>query len=220
MHVLIRGLFCVLVAMPSLAQQIAVQPKVSTLGAGADLVLGLSPNLNARLGAQLFSHTRDLEQSDIKYEGTAELRSGNVLLDLYPAAAGAFRISGGALLSDNSFTGRSNEDTIIEVNGVGYPVALVGVITAEVTANKVAPYLGIGFGNPLSPGARRWRFAVDIGAVYQGEPEVKLTATPFLPIPLPASFERDLAAEEQDLQEELRQYKIYPVLSIGIGYRF
>jgi len=218
MRVSVVSLLCFLIALPSLAQQIALQPKVSTLGVGADVVFGVSPHVNVRLGAQLFSHTRDLEKSDIKYEGDAELRSGNLLLDLYPAAGG-FHITGGALFSDNSFTGRSNEDTIIEVNGVGYPVALVGVITAEVTANRIAPYLGFGFGNPLSGGGP-WRVTLDVGAVYHGEPQVELTATPFLPIPLPASFERDLAEEERQLQEEVREYKIYPVVSIGVGYRF
>lgn len=218
MRPILAVLLFALTTAPLLAQRIAFQPKVSTLGGGADVILGISPQLNFRAGAQLFSITQTLEESDIIYDGDLELRSGNVLLDLYPTAS-AFRISAGAILNDNSFTGRSTEDTLVVVNGVSYPVALVGVIAAKVTTDPIGPYLGIGFGNPLSSGSP-WRVTLDIGAFYQGEPQVELTATPFLPIPLPAGFQEDLDEEERKLQDEVRKYKIYPAVSIGVAYRF
>lgn len=218
MRAILAALLLIFTATPLLAQRIAFQPKVSTLGGGADVILGISPHLNFRAGAQLFSMTETLEESDIIYDGDLELRSGNLLFDLYPTAGG-FRISAGAILNDNSFTGRSTEDTLVVVNGVSYPVALVGVIAARVTTDPAGPYLGLGFGNPLSSGSP-WRVTLDLGAFYQGEPQVELTATPFLPIPLPGSFQEDLAEEERKLQADVRKYKVYPVVSIGVAYRF
>jgi hypothetical protein len=65
-------------------------------------------------------------------------------------------------------------------------------------------------------------FSFDLGVLYQGEPNVGLTAV-CGPAVLPAQctqLQNDVAAEQASLQEDLSDYKFYPVVSFGIGYRF
>ena len=44
------------------------------------------------------------------------------------------------------------------------------------TFNKVAPYLGIGWGNPVQNG-KGWGMISDIGVLFQGSPKTTLTVT-------------------------------------------
>jgi hypothetical protein len=204
-------------ALPALGQRMAIAPRFSTMGGGADLVLRATDGLHVRLGAQAYSLTRDLETSDIEYEGEADLSTQHALLDIYPGGGG-FRVTLGAVINGNELTARSTEDTIVVVNGVPYRVADVGVLTAEAVPDDLNPYASVGWGNPFRGG--RVKLMIDIGAFYQGEPEVELRANPNPGVILPPGFEENLAAEERELQEEVSDYRVYPVVSVGVAFRF
>ena len=200
------------------AQGVAIAPKIGTTGAGADLTIGVARTLNVRLGAQGWSRSETRTEQEIEYDADLTLLSGQILLDVHPAGRG-FRISAGAVVNGNEVTAVSTEDAVYTINGVPYPVGLVGRLSGSVETNPVAPYLGIGWGNAVAPGSR-WRFAVDVGAFYQGEPEVTLRAeSPFIDL-LPERFERDLEAERQEIEDGLDSYTVYPVISLGVSYRF
>ena len=79
--------------------------------------------------------------------------------------------------------------------------------------------MGIGWGNAVAAGSR-WRVAVDAGAFYQGKPKVSLTAEPLIPGLLPSRFSQDLEAERREIEDDLDSYRFYPVLSLGVSYRF
>ena len=221
MRPFVTAVLCIavcLLTIPLSAQSIAVAPKVSTLGYGADLIVGAGSYVHFRGGIHRGEITRDLSHNDIDYEGDVELSSESLMLDIYPGGR-SFRISLGAIRNDNIYEARSTEDTIIEINGVPYPVALVGRLRAVATTDEVGPYVGIGFGNPLR-GSRRWSVMFDIGAYGHGEPVVDLIAEPNPGIPLPPDFEEDLAAEERSLQEDIGEYEIYPVVTFALAFRF
>ena len=200
------------------AQGIAIAPKIGSTGAGADLTVGVARTLNVRLGAQGWSRSETRTEQEIEYDADLKLLSGQILLDLHPGGR-AFRISAGAIVNGNEVTAVSTEDAVYVINGTPYPVGLVGRLSGKVETNTLAPYLGVGWGNAVAPGAK-WRFAVDVGAFYQGSPKVSLRAeSPFLPL-LPDSFEEDLEAERQEIEEDIDSYTVYPVISVGVSYRF
>ncbi len=185
---------------------------------GADLTVGLARSLNLRLGAQAWTRSETRSEQEIEYDADLRLVSGELLLDVHPGERG-FRISGGAIVNGNEVTAVSTENAVYTINGVRYPVGLVGRLEGRVDTNTLAPYLGIGWGNAVAPGGP-WRFAIDVGAFYQGKPKVALTAHPIIPILLPARFEEDLEAERQDIENDLDSYRFYPVVSLGVSYRF
>ena len=205
-------------AAAAIAQGVAVAPKVGSTGVGADLTVGLARSWNLRIGAQGFSRSETRREREIEYDADLSLVSGEILLDLHPGGRG-LRISGGAIVDGNEVTAVSTENTFYTINGVRYPVGLVGRLRGKVRTNDVAPYLGIGWGNAVAAGSR-WRVAIDAGAFYQGKPKVSLTAEPLIPGLLPPRFSQDLEAERRKIEDDLDSYRFYPVLSLGVSYRF
>jgi hypothetical protein len=59
-----------------------------------------------------------------------------------------------------------------------------------------------------------------LGAFYQGSPKVGLKATFVNPALVPPTFAADLEAERQKTEDDLKNYKVYPVLAFGVSYRF
>lgn len=207
----------VLLWVSTAAAQLAITPKIGTLGYGADITIGLSNKVNLRAGYAVGEYEPKIE-TDIEYDGQLDLANGSLLLDIHPGE-NPFRFSVGTVINNSDATARSTEQTTIIVNGVPYRVADVGTLVGTMTFDDYAPYLGIGYGNAVRGG--RVSFAFDLGAAYFGEAEVDLQAFPNDPDqPLPPGFEADLQAEEADLQQEVSDYKIYPVIQIGIAIRF
>ena len=75
----------------------------------------------------------------------------------------------------------------------------------------------MGWGNALGED-KRWGFVFDLGVVFQGSPDADLTATG--PLASDPTFLAELAKEEQQLQDEVDDYEYYPVVSIGVTYKF
>ena len=46
------------------------------------------------------------------------------------------------------------------------------------------------------------------------------TCTPSLPANACAALQADLDAEAQQFKQEVEKYKYYPVITLGVGYRF
>ena len=201
------------------AQNVAIAPKIGSTGAGADLTIGMTRSVNVRLGAQGWTRDETRTEQEIEYDAELNLLSGQALLDFHPGGRG-FRISAGVIVNGNEVTAVSTENTVLVINGTPYPVGLVGRLRGRVETNPVAPYLGLGWGNAVAPGSR-WRFALDVGAFYQGSPEVSLVAeSPLLPIVVPSEFFEDLEAERREIEEDASGYTVYPVISLGVSHRF
>jgi hypothetical protein len=205
-------------AATSSARDVALAAKAGTTGVGADLTVGLSRSLNLRLGAQGWTRSETRTEQEIEYDADLKLVSGQLLLDVHPGGKG-FRVSAGAIVNGNEVTAVSTEDAVYTINGVRYPVGLVGTLEGRVETGSVAPYLGVGWGNAVARGGP-WRFALDVGVFYQGKPKVSLTAHPIIPILLPDRFEEDLEAERREIEDDLDSYRFYPVVSLGVSYRF
>ena len=60
--------------------------------------------------------------------------------------------------------------------------------------------------------------AISVGVVFQGEPVVTLQADgEIADDPL---FQQELQREQDELQEDLNDFTLYPVASFGLTYRF
>ena len=196
---------------------LALGAKASTLGLGADGIARINNNLNARLGVQAFTYDISGTESGVDYDADLKLFSGLLTADWFPAS-GSFRISAGALINDNKLemTGRPANGTYT-IGDTTYTAAEVGTLNGTVDFNTLAPYLGVGWGNPFTAGGR-WSFTCDIGVVFQGSPEVSYTVDGTLAND--ATFLAELRQEKQELEDELDNYKYYPMLAVGVNYRF
>jgi len=191
--------------------------RFSTLGLGGEVGKLLTSHLSARVGANYFRVSTTKSQSDISYDATLKLHGVSFLLDLYPSRRGSFHFTGGLVTNPftASGTGQPSASGTFDINDHTYSNAQVGTLIADATFEKVGPYVGLGFGTP----ARHHPlvFLFDLGAVL-GKPHISLTATGAAQN---AQLRSDLQAQADKTQHDVRKYfKVYPVLSFGLGYRF
>ena len=206
--------------------EVAVTGKAGSLGGGVELTVGLAPQWNLRLGGNAFDYTDDhREVSGILYDATAHLRTGSALLDFHPGG-GEFRLSAGAFYNDTRVDGNSlvPASGFYDLGGVPVPASQLGTLDGQIKFKPVVPYVGLGWGNAVGPG-RRLRFAADLGAMFQGKGRVTLTpripAGSVLNDPIArAALQVLLDREEGEIENDVADYTVYPVVSIGISYRF
>jgi hypothetical protein len=61
----------------------------------------------------------------------------------------------------------------------------------------------------------------DLGVVFQGSPKATLTGTCTDPTPgLCSTFQSDLAAQQQTANDDLKNFRYYPVVTLGLAYTF
>lgn len=218
-------LCCLSSSRPAVAADVAIGGKGGTLGAGVELTVGLSRQWNTRLGVNGFDYSDRREASDVEYDAEARLRSATALLDFHPGGRG-FRLTAGAVWNGTQVEGRSLPPAsgFYDIGGVRVPAAALGTLKAEAEFDPVAPYVGIGWGNAVGA-HQKLGFSFDLGAVFQGRANV--TLTPELPAgsPLNDPIARQalqilLDREARDIEDEAADYDVYPVVSVGVTYRF
>ncbi len=215
----------ILLAAPGRAE-VAIAAKAGSLGLGAELTAGLSPQWNVRLGANGFNYTDNHRRvGQIEYDATAKLRNATALLDWHPGGS-AFRLTGGLVYNGSRIDGTSLAPAsgVYEIGGVPVPVRLVGTLEGKIDFNPTVPYVGLGWGNAVAPGSRV-RFFLDAGAMFQGRGRV--TLTPVIPAdsPLNSPVARQaldilLQREERTIEKDVADYTVYPVVAVGLSYRF
>lgn len=199
------------------SRDVAVAAKAGTLGIGAEATVGINETFNGRIGFNVFSIDHDDTYNDVDYEFDVDLFSLPVLLDWHPNGGG-FRVSVGAMVNGNEASGEGQAaNGVFTIGNTVYSAAQVGTLKADVDFNGFAPYLGVGYGNAVGKG-NKWSFFFDVGVAYQGSADVTLTANG--PIAGDATFQSELEKERQDLEDDMDDFQFYPVIAIGVSYKF
>ncbi|NIO43474.1 MAG: hypothetical protein GTO41_26970 [Burkholderiales bacterium] len=192
--------------------------KAGTLGAGLDVGWAFNESFDARVSLNRFSYDDTFTESNIEYDGDIDLATAGLLLDWHPFR-GSFRLTAGAYANNNEVTasGKPTGGTF-EINGVIYPASDIGSLGGVIEFDNISPYLGLGFGT-LSKSV--FKFTFDLGVLYQ-KPDSTLNVVCGITLtPAECSqLQSDVAAEQATLNEELDDYRYYPVLAIGIGWVF
>lgn len=194
----------------------AVSGKVGTLGLGGEFATALAPDINARIGINgLDTDLRDKEIENIDFDIGVDLRSFSALLDWY-VFDGSFRLSGGIIAMDNKIDLKSRPDKNIEIGDMYFTPEEVGTLRGSIEKDQVAPYLGIGWGNPFTA-HRRWGLTCDFGVAFTSSPDVTLTATGGTK---PPELDEQIARERDNIKDFFDKFKIYPVIAVSFYYRF
>lgn len=203
-------------APSAFAGQIDAGLSAGTLGYGPQVGWTIVPNkFDARLNYGYLNYNYNTTSDGVHYDGQLKLSNLGLLGDWHPWG-GSFRLTGGVFYNDNRFalTGQSAGGTIT-INGVTYTTAEAGTVKAKVTFNSVNPYLGFGWGDGGSGAGLH--FTSDFGVMYQGSPKVNLTATGAAANPALAA---NVQAAQGKLQSDLNSFQWYPVIQLGVVYRF
>jgi len=200
---------------------VGVSLRAGTLGAGADLNVGLSEKLNLRLGYSMYDYDAKIEDTDVVYDGELKLRNASLLLDWH-VFGGGFRLSLGAVGANTEIdvVGRPTGGSY-EIGDATFTAAEVGHVDGKMKmGNSVAPYLGFGWGNTVDKGGRI-TFLFDIGAIYTGAPELDLNVRCGVATQSRcALLQQEAQREEDEMSEEATEYELYPVIGLGLAIRF
>ena len=199
------------------ADGLAISVRGGTLGIGLELTKAITKRINAKLVVNDLSFSDDGDVDDIDYDFDIDLFSAGVLLDWHPFNGG-FHLSGGLLYSENDLDAKASTNQEFEIGNTTYTSEEIGILRGEIEFSDFAPYLGIGWGNPVGK-KRRWKILFDIGVIYLGSSDANLSSTDGTLSNNPI-FQADLKREEESLQDDIDDYGLYPVLSLGISYKF
>lgn len=196
------------------------------VGLYATLPLSHEYRLSGRLGVNyLDRYTFTKSTAYVNYDFKASLRTVDALLDWHPAHNG-FTLTAGVMYNDNAVdgVGNLNRVAIFSFENRTFSTTQLGRLVGRIDFPTVAPYLGIGW-NPTQETDRGWHFSSDLGVMYQGAPRTTLglgdCTLPGNRCSLVAAFVAPtIAAEARRLDAELKNYRYFPVVRIGLNYRF
>jgi hypothetical protein len=190
-----------------------------TTGYSISGTFNLSKTTNIRAIYASYDDTLNETSSGIDYVYDLDLSTTSLLLDWHPFK-GSFRLSIGAVNNGNEYRATASQNTgSITVGNQTFSTAQLGTLRAEVDTDSVAPYLGIGWGNAVSNKGGALSFSADIGVIFQGDPTVTLT-TEGTDAAIQSQVTTQLAIEKEQLEDDLNDFKFYPVINLGLGYRF
>lgn len=213
-------------ALPAAAQPaggISIGGRAATTGLGVELAIPVASRLGLRAAVTGGSWDVEVESENVTYDGSVDLASVLAVADLHPFAGG-FRLSLGALVHDNGLEGSAPVRELLLDEGITPPPGVeLGRLVAEATVDPVAPYAGFGWGSAPRRGARGLSASLDLGVAWHGEPEVDVRYEG--PLPIDQLLGQPLAdrlreEEEAELEAELADYDLYPVVGLTISYRF
>ena len=218
--------------------------KVGTLGVGVDVSMPLSRHFNLRANVNGLTYTQNL--NDIiknnggssfdafggNADGKINFLTAGLLIDWYPFETSDFFMSAGVYYNANKLSmigDASNSTQTFDINGVTYNGSELGSVTGDlIFGNKIAPYIGLGWGNRGDEAGWSWSF--EIGGLYQDIPTVSLDATLGTVPPgstiTQATIDADVSKEVTKVNNDISNNdiskftKIYPVISFGITYSF
>lgn len=193
-----------------------------TLGIGPEVGYRLNETIGVRASASFLGVSHEIDSDDVTYDGSFDLESYGAMVDLYPFGGG-FRVSGGFRINNN----RASADAeptggTFTFNGVDYDTT-TQVTSARTRAqvDDFAPALTIGYAGGKRSG---FVFGVEAGALFQGSAKIDpitITGTCADPTaPGCGTIVADLEAERRDVQDDVDDYKVYPILQLTVGYRF
>jgi hypothetical protein len=194
--------------------------KAGTLGVGLEGRWSPLPWFDVRGGLNRYDFDDSGSQSGINYDATFALDNyfltGNFRFPLSP-----FRITAGAFSNGNELQ-MSSQDTAgadFDIGGVAFTSADVGALQSVTSFEGTAPYVGVGYDFEIFG---KMGLNLDFGVLWQGEPNVSLLATGFdaAPAQLQAELGQALEAERLELENEISDYKAWPVLSLSFVYNF
>ncbi len=213
------------------AYDFGVGVKGGTDGLGVELSVGLTDTISARLslsdydaGSESETYTvgDDGNEGDIDAELDVNIGSTGLLFDWH-VFNGGFHVTAGLLQNNGTFdlTGTLQDNIVID--GQAVDVADVdGDIVGEIElSDSFQPYFGIGYGRRAGDGGGL-SFTAELGVVVL-EPSASVDATLATGSTNFADqdeFEESLRDFEDDIEAELDDLEIWPVISVGVNYAF
>jgi len=213
--------------------EVGIAIKGSLLGGGVEAAARVTHRTNIRGGFNYFSYDRGFSKDGIPYGGQLRFSTVEAHYDVFPFA-GKFRVSPGVLVYTQTpitATAAVPAGQSFSLGGSTYYSSSAQPVTGtgNLKFNQAAPTATFGWGN-LVPRKRSKHFSVpaEFGAAFQGAPKATLNLagsaclspdTNCMSVTDP-QIQSGVVAEQTKVNNAMRFFKVYPILSVGLGYKF
>lgn len=213
---------------------VGIAIKVGLAGPGVEIATPLSQKWNLRGEFNYIKVSPSFDSDGIHYSGDLKFQSSRIHADFFPWA-GSFRISPGVTVYNGNHVNAAAlvpGGTKFTLDDQDYQSSAVDPIRGNATLDfgrTVAPNLTVGFGNLIPRKGGHWSVPFEIGAEFVGQPKLTLnlsgtacqvnTVNCFNAATDP-QFQSNVRGEEQQINDDLKALQVFPILSIGVGYRF
>ena len=199
-------------ALPAAAVELGLGIRAGTYGIGADLGLAITDRFGVRVAGSALDVSTDYDETGVDYDADVELGGLGAFADWYPSRHGGFRVSAGVLSNRNEVDLTAVATDPVTIGDDVYPPEVLGSVFGTVEFDDTVPYLGIGWGR--FTGEKKLGFLFDLGVVSQGAGDVTLSSSTGIVEPA------DLEAEAARIEEDIEDYELWPVVSVGLVIRF
>lgn len=200
----------------------ALGANAGTTGLGVEAQVMVNPKLTLRGGFDSLAFDQEVDGEDILYDGEIDFSTGGIFADVHPTG-GAFFLSGGIYFGDRQLTVSATPEpgTTVEIGDEQFAAAEVGTLGGQLDFGGTAPFVGLGWNNTFTKD-RRIGFKFLVGAAFGSDPSATLARTggATLSPAVQADLDAELRAEELEIEDEVEGFTIYPVVQIGLAYRF
>ncbi len=214
--------------------KVGIGVKGSLLGAGVETAVRVTHRTNVRAGFNGFSYSRGFNKDGVSYDGRLSFKTVEAHYDVFPFA-GNFHVSPGVLAyignpitANAAVPGGQNfslggtsylSDPAVPVRGMG-----------KINFNRAAPLVTVGWGNLVSrKESKHFSVPVELGVAFQGSPKATLNLTGNVcnddgtecrNVTTNSSVQSNIVSEQSKINNSMRFFKVYPIISIGFGYKF
>lgn len=177
----------------------------------------LSIRGSIRGGNVSFETTSD----QIKYKGDIKLGGGFLFADITPFSWKGIVLSVGATANKFKFESEAScrNPAGCKIGNQTFSPAQLGTLSADMKANKFAPYLGFGIGTPFIRKHPGFAIRGELGLMFPGTPDADISSNS-------AACNNDpncvaaLRKEEDDIEDDAKWFAIFPVFNLIVGYSF
>lgn len=209
---------------PPVAGSFFAAPSIGTLGIGLEAGYALNARFSLRVRSNWIGYNFDELRHGIAFKAKARNRSASLLLDYHPWGGG-FRLTAGVLLSDlNARVDGSTYDESFLLGDNVYVADGTVCVRGKYSWNTLQPYAGLGWVSG-TPGARGWYWSADIGVALLGNGRFTTSTSGNVTdgnghVIEGGQIHESIRQEAHDVLKRCDHLHVYPVLQVGVGYRF
>lgn len=227
LQLVLVAMFSLLLSGQAMAERMAenffVTPKIGTLGLGLDAGYHFNKMFTLRGNINYMDLDKDnlVKVDDFDYNAGIENFTFGVLLDWHPFA-GNFRVSGGLYYRDLdvSLKAKAKGNKTYEIGDYTFNAGELGEVKGKAEWDKFAPYLGIGYGSTASEDSG-FSFDFDLGLMYMSGVDINYKVyTNQALAQWEAEGKKHIDKEIKKIENDVDDFKVYPVVSVGFTYRF
>jgi hypothetical protein len=208
--------------------------KVSLLGAGIEGAVRVADHANVRAGFNMIRYDRGFNKDGIDYKGQLNFQTIEAHLDYFPWAK-SFHISPGLLVyavDPITATALVPGNQNFTLGGTTYYSNPANPATAngKITFYRAAPMITVGWGNLVSrKEGKHFSVPFEIGVAFQGSPKATLGFAGSVcdqpgvncrSVLTDSNVQSHIISEQNKINNDMSFFKVYPIISVGIGYKF